>query len=92
MGTKRIRRAAAQGRIEYTTHAFEEMDKDDLTISDVRSVLLHGRLVARLRGDVRGERLLVRGSLAGDASEVEVICRFPGSGKLSIITVYRLED
>ncbi len=38
MGIKRIRRAVREGRCEFTTHALEEMDEDDLSDADVRQV------------------------------------------------------
>jgi hypothetical protein len=39
MGTRRIKEVVRQGRYEFTLHALEEMDEDDLSESDVRSVL-----------------------------------------------------
>ena len=45
MGIKRIRKAVEQSRLDYTTHSLEEMDIDDLTIAQIRGVLLYGRLV-----------------------------------------------
>jgi hypothetical protein len=48
VGTRRIRGAVRQGRYEFTLHALEEMDEDDLSESDVRKVLGRGRVIARL--------------------------------------------
>jgi len=87
MSIKRIRRAIRKGRYEYTLHALEEMDDDDLTDRDVRWVLLNGVIEAELTHDPRGTRFVVRGMLR-DLMEVEVVCRFLMSGSLRIITVY----
>lgn len=58
MGIKRIRRAIREGRYEFTIHALEEMDDDDLDESDVRFAVLHGEISAELTDDPRGIRLL----------------------------------
>ena len=64
MGIKRIRRALCEGRFEFTTHALDEMDEDDLTNADIRATILRGRLFKTYTDDPRGPRLVVRG-LAG---------------------------
>ena len=92
MGIRRIRGAVRRGRYEFTLHALEEMDEDDLGESDVRSVLLRGHMMARLAEDPRGTRFVVRGTPPRSDRAVEVVCRFLPSGLLRIITVYRLES
>ena len=92
MGARRIRDAVRQGRYEFTLHALEEMDEDDLRESDVRHVLQRGRVGARLGGDARGGRFVVQGTAGQLNRAVEVVCRFLPSGLLRIITVYRLES
>jgi len=62
MGIKRIRRAIREGRYEFTVHALEEMDEDDLDELDVRFAILHGDVSSELTDDPRGIRFLVRGS------------------------------
>ena len=62
MSIKRIGRAVRQERYEFTMHALEEMDEDDLTEAEVRRVLLDGELRARLTDDPRGIRFVVRGT------------------------------
>ncbi len=57
MGIKRIRRAIREGRYEYTVHALEEMDEDDLDESDVRYAILNGEISSELTDDPRGIRL-----------------------------------
>ena len=92
MGIKRIRRAIRNGRYEFTVHALEEMDEDDLDKADVQNAVLHGDISAELTDDPRGTRLVVRGMTLSQDHEIEVVCRFLPSGLLRIITVYQLEE
>lgn len=77
---------------EFTVHALEEMDEDDLDEADVRQALLHGDIRAELTDDPRGIRFVVRGTTQNKDRELEVVCRFLPSGLLRIITVYQLEE
>ncbi len=92
MGIKRIRRAMRQRRYEFTIHALEEMDDDDLDESDVRFAVLHGAISAELTDDPRGVRFVVFGNMQDETRALEVVCRFLPSGLLRIITVYQLEE
>ncbi len=92
MSIRRIRRAVREDRYEFTIHALEEMDEDDLTDADMRDALFKGKVVDRLSDDPRGIRFVVRGTPKDDDSEIEVVCRFMPSGLLRIITVYVLEE
>ena len=92
MGLKRIRRKIREGRYEFTVHALEEMDEDDLDEADVRQALLYGSISAELTDDPRGTRFVVRGSASDEKREIEVVCRFLPSGLLRIITAYHLEE
>jgi len=92
MGLKSIRQKIREGRYEFTVHALEEMDEDDLDETDVRQAVLHGSISAELTDDPRGTRFVVRGTTSDKDREVEVVCRFLPSGLLRIITVYQLEE
>ena len=92
MSIRRIRRAVREDHYEFTIHALEEMDEDDLTDTDVRQTLLQGRVVARLSDDPRGIRFVVRGTPKDGVAEIEVVCRFLPSSLLRIITAYVLEE
>jgi len=92
MGTRRVRGAVRRGKYEFTLHALEEMDEDNLSESDVRSALLRGHVTARLADDPRGVRVVVRGTPQRYDAEIEVVCRFLPSGVMRIITVYRRES
>ncbi len=91
MGIKRIRRAIREGRYEFTVHALEEMDEDDLDTKDVQYAVLHGEISAELTDDPRGIRFVVGGTTRLQDREMEVVCRFLPSGLLRIITVYQME-
>lgn len=92
MGIKRIRRAIRDGHYEFTVHALEEMDEDDLDEADLRQTILHGDISAELTDDPRGTRFVMRGTTHGQDREMEVVCRFLPSGLLRIITIYQLEE
>lgn len=92
MGIKQIRRAIRNGQYQYTNHALEEMDADDLIEEDIRHAILHGEVVATLTDDPRGTRFVVQGDEQLGVRTIEVVCRFLPSGLLRIITVYVLEE
>lgn len=92
MGIKRIRRAIREWRYEFTVHALEEMDEDDLEESDVRFAILHGEISSELTDDPRGIRFVVLGSTEDHTRSLEVVCRFLPSGLLRIITVYQIGE
>lgn len=87
---KRIRRAVREKRFQMTDHALEEADADDLTLEDIRELLLHGDLEATYTDDSRGPRYVIRGYVNED--EADVVCRFRSDGMLLIIiTVYAVD-
>ena len=92
MASKRIRRAIREGRYEFTVHALEEMDEDDLNESDVRYGILHGEISSELTDDPRGIRFVVLGNTQDQNRSLEVVCRFLPSGLLRIITVYQIGE
>ena len=57
MGIKRIRRSIREGRYEFTVHALEEMDDDDLDESDVRYAILPGEISSELTDDPRRNKV-----------------------------------
>jgi Domain of unknown function (DUF4258) len=92
MVLKRIRRAVREDCYEFTIHALEEMDEDNVVEEDVRHALMHGSLESELTDDPRGVRFVVRGRTQDEDFEIEVVCRFLPSGMLRIITVYAIEE
>jgi uncharacterized protein DUF4258 len=92
VGIRRIRRAFREGHYVYSVHALEEMDDDQLSDSDVSQAVMQGKVVARLTGDSRGLRFVIRGLPASDGPEIEIVCRFLPSAVLRIITAYVVHD
>lgn len=90
-GIRDIRERIRTKNYEFTGHAEEEREDDDLSVSDLRGVLLTGRVIRILTDDPRGNRHVVRGKTQ-DEREIEVVCRFLASEKLRILTVYALEE
>jgi hypothetical protein len=87
---KQIREKVRQRQYVMTLHAEEEMSDDNLSIFDVERGLLTGEIVERQKDAVTGEwKYLVKGNtVAGD--EMMIVAKISPTGKLVIITVYRL--
>lgn len=86
---KRIRDLVRLRRYVVTAHAVEEMDADGLSLFDVESCLLVGRIIERQVDRTTGQRkYLVKGrSLDGDELVVAVVKISP-TGKLVLLTIY----
>ncbi|NOX63054.1 MAG: DUF4258 domain-containing protein [Chloroflexi bacterium] len=73
-----------------TLHAEEEMNDDDLTIFDVEHCILNGEIVERQRDRKTGERkYLIQGRTLSNEGVI-VVVKLSITGKLVIITVYRI--
>jgi len=72
-----------------TLHADEEMDEDELSIFDVESVILSGKIIERQKDQNTGEwKYLVKGeSLTGES--VVAVAKIGPTDKLVFVTVYR---
>lgn len=75
-----------------TLHAEEEMDSDDLTIFDVESCILTGKIIERQRDQATAElKYRINGkTLSGGTADV--IVKISPTGKLVVITVYVSEN
>ena len=82
----RIRAALRTNNYEYSQHALEEMDDDDLSDADVREAILHGGMRAELTDDPRSIRYLVKGK--SGRIDIEIIARFVADDEVRIITAY----
>ncbi|MCC6298931.1 MAG: DUF4258 domain-containing protein [Anaerolineales bacterium] len=72
-----------------TLHAEEEMDEDELSIFDIESVILTGRITERQKDSETAEWKYV---VAGETIEGGTACtigKLSVTSKLVIITVYR---
>ena len=86
---KRMRELIRARRYVMTLHAEEEMDADGLTIFDVESTILTGRVTERQRDRLPDEwkYLVIGQSLTG--AIVTVVTRFSPTGTLVFITMFR---
>jgi hypothetical protein len=73
-----------------TIHAEEEMDDDGLTIFDLERCVLTGEIIERNRNTVTAEwKYTIEGNtVSGD--KIGIIGKISVTGKLVIITVYRI--
>jgi hypothetical protein len=71
-------------------HAAEELDDDNLTILDLENIILTGKIIERQRDRQTDEvKCVVRGSTLDDL-EAEAVVKIGPTGKLIVITVYRV--
>ena len=87
---KRIREKVRTRQYVMTVHAEEEMDEEGLQIYDIERGLLTGEILERQKEEDTGEwKYLVQGqTLVGD--EVVLVAKLGPTGKLIIITAYRV--
>jgi hypothetical protein len=71
-----------------TLHAEEEMNNDDLTIYEVESGILTGKIVERQKDKETGELKYRINGLTLSGKAVELVAKISPTGKLVIITVY----
>lgn len=87
---RQIREKVRQHQYVMTLHAEEEMSDDNLSIFDVERSLLTGEIVERQKDAVTGEwKYLIKGQTVTD-NEMITVAKISPTGKLVIITVYRL--
>ena len=72
-----------------TVHAEEEMDDDGLTVLDVESAVLTGRITERQRDPRTHEWKYVVIGTTIDSEPVGVVCKRGPTGRLVILTTYR---
>lgn len=82
-----MRLAVKEQRYRISSHANEEMSKDELMSLDIESIILTGKIVQRYTRDPRGTRYEIMGNTT-DGRRACVVCRFLPSGVLLIITAY----
>ena len=83
-----MRGLVRRGLYVMTTHADEEADADDLSVFDVESAILTGKIVERQKESETGEwKYVISGEV--DGKPLSVVAKFGTSGQmLYILTVY----
>jgi hypothetical protein len=86
---KRMRELIRARRYIMPLHTEDEMEADGLTIYDVESVILTGKIIERQKDRASAEwKYLVSGQSLAEES-VMVAVKFSPTGKLVFITVFR---
>jgi hypothetical protein len=85
MDIERIQSKVATDDYVYTSHADLERKADDLTLRQVETALLGGRILEQYPDTGRGESCLVLG-YAEDIA-IHIVCGWRGD-RVAIITVY----
>ena len=84
----RLRNLILLRQYVMTLHAEEEMDADALTVFDVESCILTGKIHQRQKDRNTGEyKYRIRG-VSLDARKLEVVAKLGPTEKVVIITVY----
>ena len=85
---RRFRDKIRRRRYVMTVHAEEEMDDDRLSIYDVESAILTGRIVERQCDRRTREWKYVINGRGTDGTRVGVVAKLSPSGPLVILTTY----
>lgn len=85
---KRMREKVRRRRYVMTLHAEEEMNDDGLTVYDVESGILTGKILERQKDNLAAEWKYRIGGETVDGGNVEIVVKLSSTGKLVIITVY----
>jgi hypothetical protein len=86
----RIRERFRLRQYDMSAHAMEEMAEDLLTIEDIESAVLNGRVSLIEKDDPRGTRYTIEGVAMDQQTPVGVVVRFATSGLYLVITVYEV--
>ncbi len=74
-----------------TSHAFEEMENDNLSIYDIESCVLSGKIIEKQKDIQTNEnKFRIRG-FSVDEELMEIVAKKSVTGKTVIITVYKLQ-
>lgn len=87
---RRFREAVRSAAYVVTQHGLDELEEDHLSIFDMESCVLTGSIVERQRDRRTGERKYVIHGEALDGSSVAVVTKFLVTGRMAVLTVYRI--
>jgi len=86
---QRMREKVRNHQFVMTVHAWEEMESDGLSVFDVESAILSGRITERQLDRPWGERkYVVRGRPLEGYDSLVVVAKLGPTGRLVILTVY----
>jgi Domain of unknown function (DUF4258) len=86
----RIRELIRSLQYVVTLHASEELEDDNLTILDLESIILTGQITERQRDRQTQEVKCIIVGTTLDDDTAEAVVKIGPTGKLIVITVYRV--
>lgn len=89
---KKIQGAVRDGNYYLTHHANEEMSEEGLTIFDIESALLNGKITRIEKGELLGTKYTIKGLGLDGQTEIKAVGRFTETKAFLIITVYPVRD
>jgi hypothetical protein len=87
---KNIRDKIRTNQYIMTLHAEEEMDNDGLSILDIERCILNGTIIGRHKDRETGEWKYTINGRSVLSQRIEIITKISITGKLAIITIYKL--
>ena len=90
-GIEQIRNKVRTETYDLTIHARDEMEEDNLTLSDVENAILNGQIRRRERNALRRAKYVIEGTSL-DGRPVGVVGRFTETNFFLIITVYEITE
>lgn len=88
MDINNIQKLILESRYQISVHAEKERYEDDISLSDLETVILAGEILEDYPNDPRGESCLVLGYDHWKRA-IHVVCGHASENELRIITVYR---
>jgi hypothetical protein len=76
---------------DFTIHARDEMEEDELALSDVENVILNGQISRRERDALGRTKYIINGHSL-DGRPTGVVGRFTETGFFLIITAYEINE
>jgi len=89
---ERIRDCIRTGKYDLTSHAFDEMAEDALSLLDVEQAILSGKIDKMGIDDPRGTKYIIHGTGNSPFVQVATVGRFVLDNSYLIITVYVVND
>ncbi len=87
---QQMRRSVRAGELIFTTHAYDEMNEDDLFVVDLENCILTGDIMTRQWDDDFGEWKYVIHGDGQSGAEMAVVAKLDYNRCVVIITAFRL--
>lgn len=81
-----IQEQVRQGEYEISFHAEKERYAEDISLSDIETTILNGKILEDYSDDPRGESCLILGY--AEERSIHVVCGYTSTRSIRVITVY----